>query len=67
MTRLEKLVLHYGSQVEIAKALDVTEGAVSQWVSTGGLPAKRAIMIEKLTGGKFKAVDIVAPSEKEDV
>ena len=67
MDELKRLVGFFGSQVAIAEILGVTESAVSQWISTGGLPAKRAVKIEMLTKGEFKAINIVAPSEKEDV
>lgn len=67
MSELERLFNFFGTQEEIARTLNVTQGAVSQWLSTGGLPAKRALQIERITKGQFKALDIVAPSEKEDI
>ena len=57
MEKLDEVIEHFGSQVKLADTLGVTQGAVSQWMSNGGLPAGRAVQIERLTGGKFKAVD----------
>lgn len=57
MEKLDEVVDYFGSQVKLADALGVTQGAVSQWMSKGGLPAVRAVQIERLTDGKFKAVD----------
>lgn len=63
MSKLVELVAYFGTQDKMADALEVTQGAVSQWIATGGLPARRAIEIERITKGRFKALDIVAPSE----
>ena len=53
----EKLISHFGSQANLARALSVTRAAITLW-GTEGVPAGRAIQIERITGGKFKAVDI---------
>ena len=53
----EKLISHFGSHANLARALGVTRVAVTLW-GTEGIPAGRAIQIERITGGKFKAVDI---------
>jgi len=55
---VEKIIEHFGNKVGLANALNVDKSAVSQWLKDG-LPAARAIEIEKLTEGKFKALDIV--------
>lgn len=39
-----------GSQVAVARALGVTEQAVSIWVKRGWVPARRAVELEQLTG-----------------
>ena len=67
MESMNELIAHFGSQVKMATALGVTQGAISQWVSGGGLPAGRAVQVEIMTKGEFRAIDIVAPNEKEDV
>ena len=55
---LDALIEHFGTQAELAKCLGVDRAAVNQWIQTG-LPARRAVEIEKLTEGKFKAVDLM--------
>ena len=52
------LIEHFGTQAELARRLGVDRAAVNQWTKTG-MPARRAVEIEKLTGGKFKAVDLM--------
>lgn len=47
-----------GEQVTLAKKLGVTKAAVSYWVSENKIPANRAIQIEQITKGNFKAVDL---------
>lgn len=58
-TVMKRLIEHFGTQADIALALGVSFGAVSQWVSAGGMPPKRAIQIERLTKGEFKATELV--------
>ena len=67
MEQFNQLISFFGSQAEVARTLNVSTAAVSQWVEAGGLPAKRAIQMERITKGRFKATDIVAPSEKEAI
>jgi len=59
MNKVEKVVKHFGTQVKTAEALGITQCAVSQWVVQGFVPAGSAVKIEKLTRGKFKAVNLV--------
>jgi len=57
----EAIIKHFGSQRAMARALLVTESAVSQWVASLAIPPKSAIKIEKMIGSdKFRAVDMVA-------
>lgn len=53
----EKVIEWFGSQADLARAAGVTRGAVAQW-AYNGIPPHRAIQIEALTDGDFKAVDI---------
>lgn len=55
---IEKIIDHFGGTNKMAKAMGVSPPAVCQWV-VKGTPAARAIQIEALTGGKFKAIEIV--------
>lgn len=54
---LEQIIEWAGTQTTLARLLGVTRGAVSQW-RTAGIPPGRAVQIERLTGGKFKAAQI---------
>ena len=54
---MREMVKWFGSKSKMAAALGVTRSAVSQWL-VDGVPPARAIQIEEVTGGKFKAVDI---------
>ena len=55
---MKDIIEHFGSKSALAEALDVERSAVSLWLRHG-LPPHRAIEIERLTAGKFKALDIV--------
>lgn len=55
---LDELFLYFGSQSELARRLAISPAAVTQWL-VDGVPPGRAIEIEKMTDGKFKAVDLV--------
>lgn len=54
----EQIIAYFGSRSELARRLNVAPAAVTQW-ALEGIPPARAIEIEQLTGGEFKAVDIV--------
>ena len=43
-----------GNQRKLAKALGVTESAVSQWASAGLIPEGRAYQLEVLSAGLLK-------------
>ena len=56
---LQLVLKHYGSQRALARALCISEGAVSHWIKDGWFPADRAIQIERAIGSKkVKAVDL---------
>lgn len=61
---LAQVVEHYGGQYKLAAALDVSSVAVHHWIKSGALPPLRAIEIERQTGGRFKAVDLVDDEEQ---
>ncbi|MGN5061415.1 Cro/CI family transcriptional regulator [Aeromonas sp. 6P] len=50
---------YFGSAAELAKKLNISEAAISQWGET--IPQGRAYQIEVLTGGKLKA-DPIKPT-----
>lgn len=55
---IEEVVKHYGGKQALARALGVSAPAVTLWCQLGRIPPRRAIEIERMTGGKFKAVEI---------
>ena len=55
---IDEILEYFGGPYKLSKALKVKPPAVSQWFHNG-IPAARAVQIEVLTGGKFKAVDIL--------
>lgn len=58
-TIFSELVDHFGGQQSTAKALRVNQGAVSNWVnSKHGMSPAVALRAEKLTEGKFTAVQL---------
>lgn len=63
--KLQQVIGHYGSQAKLAELLGVTRAAVTQWVNDGGMPPLRAIQIEVMSGGDFKAVDLTN-NKKDD-
>jgi len=58
MTKLQELIDLFGGQSALARSLGVSDAAVSQWMADGALPSRRAIEVERLTQGAFRAVDI---------
>lgn len=59
MNVFDELIEHFGSQNKLAGELDVTSVAVNQWFKAQAIPAYRAIQIEAMTQGKFKAKDLI--------
>jgi DNA-binding transcriptional regulator YdaS (Cro superfamily) len=49
-TPLQRAVAHYGSMYKMAKALGVTQPAVTYWVKNNKLPAERVLEVEAATG-----------------
>ena len=62
---IHEIIRWFGSQVELARQLGVTQAAVAQWVSDEKIPPYRAIQIERITDGQFKAVDIIGDDRDE--
>lgn len=56
---IEQIVEWFGSKSKMARSLGVDRSAVTHWVNKGSLPAYRAIQIEMMSNGKFRAVDIM--------
>ena len=62
---LKEIIKWFGSQVELSRQLGVTQAAVAQWVAEDKIPPYRAIQIERITDGQFKAVDIIGDDRDE--
>lgn len=60
----EQIIAFFGSRSELARRLNVEPAAVTQW-GRDGLPPARAIEIEKISCGEFKAVNIVGAKNDE--
>lgn len=56
---IEEIITHFGSRAKLARLLEVDRSAVTQWCNDNAFPPKRAIQIEVLSEGKFKAKDII--------
>ena len=50
----DEVLAYYGTQVQLAKTLGITQAAVAQWRE---VPMLRQYQIERLTGGALKAQD----------
>ena len=61
---IEEILEYFGGPAGLARALNVSPPAVSQWILAGRVPAFRAIEIEVLSGGHFKAVDMMKGAEE---
>jgi len=57
-TLINTVVAYFGNQSAMARALGVSRASVSSWVITGTVPPARAIQIEKVTEGEFKATEL---------
>lgn len=60
---LEQIIKHFGGKLALANALGVSPPAVSLWCQLGRIPPRRAIQIEEITAGKFKATDIAGATD----
>lgn len=61
---MDEIIKHFGGKAALAKALNVERSAVSWWLREG-LPSRRAVQIERITGGMFKAIEIVGARTDE--
>lgn len=59
MTKLEEAIEFFGGRNRLAGYLNVSSVAVHWWLKGNKLPPLRAIQIEELSGGKFKAKDLL--------
>ena len=50
-----QVLKYFGTQVDVAEALGVTQPTISNWKSRGRIPKLQQLRIEHLTRGKLKA------------
>lgn len=55
---IKEVVAYYGSQRKTADALDITQPTVNHMVSTEQVSVEMALLIQKRTNGRFKALDL---------
>lgn len=63
MSAIDKMVEWFGSQAEVARTLNVSPSAVTQWLQAGAVPPQRAIQIEAITKGEIKALELVEQAQ----
>ena len=56
---IRTIIEHFGGVAETARLLGVSQPAVSQWLKHNGIPPARAVQIEVISKGKFKAAEIL--------
>lgn len=60
----QEVINHFGNQPKTAKALGIKQSSVRTWLFSGRMSADNALLVQKLTDGKFKALDL-RPSLRE--
>ena len=64
-TTINEIIAWAEGASRLAVMLNVDRAAVSQWRRHGRVPPRRAIQIEQLSLGRFRAVDIAQTAEEE--
>lgn len=56
---VQDLIIFFGSQENLGKAVNVSQSAVSQWLNFKcGINERNSLKIEKITKGRFKAIEL---------
>ena len=55
----KELIDYFGSRSAMAESLGVSRQAIAQFEAQGYLPAGRAIEVEEISGGKYKARNLI--------
>jgi alanine-glyoxylate transaminase/serine-glyoxylate transaminase/serine-pyruvate transaminase len=58
-TCADRLVSIFGSQAEVARAFRLDRAVVNNWVKSGYVPARWAMEVERVTGGRIGADEIL--------
>lgn len=58
MQLLDDVIRHFGSRSKLARALRINPSAINGWEKVDRISAKACLEIERLTFGKFKAMDL---------
>ncbi len=53
--KFDQLIKHFGSQVQAADAIGVTQPTLSNWKKRGAIPHLQQLRIEHVTKGRLKA------------
>lgn len=61
MMDVDQVIKYFGTQVEAAKQLGVTQPTLSNWRSRGRIPKLQQLRIEHLTRGKIRASPGILP------
>ena len=60
---LDGAIAHFGTKAELARAMETTAQNVQNWIKKGTIPAANALQVERASGGKVKARDILLENE----
>lgn len=65
---INDIIEHFGGVQATADVFNppISRQSVYKWVKFNRIPPKRAVEIEALSGGKFKAVDILDMGKKAE-
>ena len=56
---ISDIISKFGNQSKMARILSISPQAIQRWVSTGKLPIRRALQIERITKGELRLEDII--------
>src|SRR6185295_1450923 len=59
MNCAHRLVALFGTQAEVARQFRLDRAVVNNWVKSGYVPARWAMEVERATGGKIPAVEVL--------
>jgi len=64
-TNITDIIAWAGGSSRFAEMLGVSLSAVSQWASRGAMPPMRAIQVERISEGRFRAIYIRKIGDKD--